>query len=57
MNKVSDVLAQNFSQDLWEAYFYKQHPPGSWIGRLPSLWLWLCQGFLKPKGIKVNSGR
>ena len=35
MNKVSDVLAEGFSQDSSEFYFCKEHPPGVWIDRLP----------------------
>ena len=35
MNKVSDVLAERFSQDPLETYFCKQHPPGAWINKLP----------------------
>ena len=30
MNKVPDVLAERFSEDPLETYFYKQHPPGAW---------------------------
>ena len=29
MHKVSDVLAERFSQDPLETYFCKQHPPGA----------------------------
>ena len=29
MNKVSDVLAAQFSQDPLETYFCKQQPPGA----------------------------
>ena len=29
MNKVSDVLAERFSQDPLETYFCKQHPAGA----------------------------
>ena len=58
MNKVSDVLAQRFSQDLLEAYYCKQHPPGTWIVKLATpLWLCLCQDFLKAKSIQANSNR
>ena len=35
MNKVSDVLAERFSQDPLETYFCKQHPPGAWIDKRP----------------------
>ena len=35
MSKVSDVLAERFSQDPLENYFCKQHPPGTWIDKLP----------------------
>ena len=35
MNKVSDMLAERFSQDPLETYFCKQHPPGAWINKLP----------------------
>ena len=35
MNKVSDVLAEGFSQDSSEIYFCKQHPPGVWTDKLP----------------------
>ena len=35
MNKVSDVLAERFSQDPLETYFCKQHPAGAWIDKLP----------------------
>ena len=34
MNKVSDVLAERFSQDQLESYFCKQHPPGAWKDKL-----------------------
>ena len=50
MNKVSDVLAERFSQDALETYFCKQHPP-------TPLSLWLCQNFSKPKSIQANSNR
>ena len=30
MNKVSDMLAERFSQDPLENYFCKQHPLGAW---------------------------
>ena len=30
MHKVSDVLAERFSQDPLEIYFSKQHPPGAY---------------------------
>ena len=35
MNKVSDVLAERFSQNPLETYFCKQHPNGAWIDKLP----------------------
>ena len=35
MNKVSDVLAERFSQDPLESYFCKQHPPGAWKDKRP----------------------
>ena len=35
MNKVSDVLAERFSQGLLETFFCKQYPPGDWIVKLP----------------------
>ena len=38
MNKVSDVLAERFSQDPLETYFCKQHPPGAWKDKLPALY-------------------
>ena len=37
MNKVSDVLAERFSQDPLEIYFCK-HPPGASIDELPLLY-------------------
>ena len=37
MNKVSDVLAERFSQDPLEIYFSK-HPPGASINKLPLLY-------------------
>ena len=35
MNKVSDVLAERFSQGLLETFFCKRYPPGDWIVKLP----------------------
>ena len=35
MNKGADVLTEIFSQDPLETYFWKQHPPGAWIDKLP----------------------
>ena len=35
MHKVSDVLAERFSQDPLETYFCKQHPPGAEKDKLP----------------------
>ena len=34
MNKVSDVLAERFSQNPLETYFCKQHFPGAWKAKL-----------------------
>ena len=34
MNKVSDVLAERFSQDSLESSFCKQHLPGTWKDKL-----------------------
>ena len=34
MYKVSDVLAERFSQDPLETYFWKQHPREAWIDNL-----------------------
>ena len=34
MNKVSYLLAERFSQDRLESYFFKQHPPGTWKDKL-----------------------
>ena len=33
MNKVSDVLAERFSQYPFEIYFCKQQPAGAWIDK------------------------
>ena len=35
MHKVSYVLAERFSQDPLETYFWKQHPPGAWKDKPP----------------------
>ena len=35
MNKVADVLAERFSQNPLETYFWKQHLPGAWKAKLP----------------------
>ena len=35
MHKVSDVLAEIFSQDPLETYFCKQHPPGALKNKQP----------------------
>ena len=58
MNKVSDVLAERFSQDPLETYFYKQHPPVAWIGKLPLCDFGYAKMFPKQKVFKpIATGR